>query len=214
MGRWAGYSSVNFRCSSGRGRSGGAGDVERQAPQVLRRCERDAAAEQIPDADSPQCWGFTGQGSLPPAPQRALGGRRLATALIEGDYVRNGHLTDEAGDVSTQLAELGEEYRAIMLPEDILPAMDRLNQGDRIELTVVMPVKTASEATQMAIQVTYGTVVDVLMQDDEPIGLLLAVKKDDVPRTALALESGTVTAAFVPTGVSAATSSASPAASR
>lgn len=128
-------------------------------------------------------------------------GRRLMTALIQGDYVRNGHLTDEEGDVSAQLAKVGPDYRAIMLPEEILPSMDRLNKGDFIELTVVMPIKTKTEQTQMAIQVTYGTVLDVLMKEDDPIGLLLAVKEEDVPRIALALRSGTVTAAFVPTGV-------------
>lgn len=134
---------------------------------------------------------------------KAVEGKRMKTALIEGDFVREGHFTDASSDVSAQLAQMGDDYRAMMLSADILPAMDRLTPGDYLELTAVLPVKLpgSEDATQAAVFVTHGTVIDVLKSDSKVSGLLLAVKEEAVPRIALALRLGTVTASFLPAGV-------------
>lgn len=134
----------------------------------------------------------------------AVEGKRMKTALLEGDFVRGGHFTDESGDVSAQLALMGENYRALMLDSDVLPAAERLSPGDYLELTAVLSVKlpNSDDATQAAVYVTHGTVIDVLKDsDDEVTGALLAVAEEAVPRIALALRLGSVTAAIVPAGV-------------
>lgn len=131
-------------------------------------------------------------------------GKRMKTALIQGDILREGHFTDASNDVSAQLAHMGDEYRALMLPADILPAANRLQPGDYIELTAVLPVMLPGreDPTQSAVFVTHGTVVDVVKDsDDKVLGIILAVHQDDVGRIALALRVGTVTAAFLPAGV-------------
>lgn len=123
-------------------------------------------------------------------------GRRLYSSLVAGDTLRTGHVFDgEGGDLPARLAELGSEYRAIALPSEVIPALGRLAPGDRLEVVAVVPHRSGTANTEVAIWVSAGTVIEIIADRDEsPLAALLAVRVEDVPKLALALRAGTVMA--------------------
>lgn len=126
-------------------------------------------------------------------------GRRLRIGLLTGDMLRDGHLIVEAGDLPHRLAQLGSEVRAIMLPAELVPAPDRLVPGDALELTAVLPLRLQAANTQVAGVVTTGSVLEVVAgRQKEALGVLLAIPAPDVPKFALAMRAGQVTAALLP----------------
>lgn len=131
---------------------------------------------------------------------QAAEGRRLRTSLVAGDALREGHLFQgEGGDLPARLAQLGSEYRAIALPDEVIPALHRLAPGDRLEIAAVLPHRSGAVNTEVAAWVSAGTVIEVITdKDDVPVAALLAVKVKDVPKLALALRAGTVMATITP----------------
>lgn len=125
-------------------------------------------------------------------------GRRIRFGLAAGDVLREQHLVPESnGDVAAKLSEMGAEYRAVMLPGDLVPAVDRLIPGDRLELTGVLPVQDQRVNSSVAVPLGIGTVLSVHLADGQADDstVLVAMLAGDVSKLALARRVGAVTVA-------------------
>lgn len=147
-------------------------------------------------------------GAVPDGAVRAAGdvvGRRLRFGLVSGDYVRNQHLVpDGNSDVASALTKLGDEYRAIMLPADLVPAMEHLSAGDRLELTGILPVQDPHSNTTVTVPLGTALVVDVGAgsgrSSSGKSAVLVAMKASEVSQLALVMRAGSITIAVVGTG--------------
>jgi Flp pilus assembly protein CpaB len=122
-------------------------------------------------------------------------GRRVRLGLAQGDILREQHLTPQgAGDVPQKLSGMGEAYKAVMLPGELVPALERLIPGDKLELTSVLPVEEEQRGTTIAMPLGVATVLEVRQaqgQTDRSI-VLVALKAEDVSKLALTMRSGTL----------------------
>lgn len=130
-------------------------------------------------------------------------GRRIRFGLAGGDYLRTQHLVpDGNSDVAAKVSEMGIEYRAVMLPGDLVPASTRLIPGDRLELTAVLPVQDQKTNTNVAVPLGVATVLDAkaaLGQSDKTV-VLVAMPAAEVSKLALAMRSGSLMVAVHGTG--------------
>ncbi|HWI53837.1 MAG TPA: Flp pilus assembly protein CpaB [Symbiobacteriaceae bacterium] len=130
-------------------------------------------------------------------------GKRIRFGLAAGDYLRKQHLVQDAsGDVSGKVTSLGEEYRAVSLPGELVPAFDRLLPGDRLELTGVLPVQDSRTNSSVAVSLGVATVLDVQAakgQTDKS-AVLVAMRDAEVPKLALTLRVGALTVAVQGSG--------------
>lgn len=134
-------------------------------------------------------------------------GKRIRFGLAGGDYLRRQHLApDDAGDVAGKVAAMGEEYRAVMLPGELVPAMDRLLPGDRLELTGVLPVQDGRSNTNVAVPLGVATVMDVkeAKGQTDKATVLVAMRAGEVPKLALTMRVGALTVAVEAAGKEAA----------
>jgi Flp pilus assembly protein CpaB len=125
-------------------------------------------------------------------------GKRIRFGLAAGDTLRKAHLVpDGTGDVAGKVTAMGEQYRAVSIPGDLVPAYDRLLPGDRLELTGVLPVQDNRSNSSVAVSLGVATVLDVRKatgQTDKP-SVLVALLDQEVPRLALTLRVGALTVA-------------------
>jgi len=142
-------------------------------------------------------------------PAEALGslkeaeGRRVRYGLAAGDFLRKPHLVqDDAGDVAGKVAEMGQEYRAVSIAGELVPAFDRLLPGDRLELTGVLPVQDSRTNSNVAVSLGVATVLDVRAakgQTDKST-VLVAMRESEVPKLALTQRVGALLVAVQGTG--------------
>lgn len=125
-------------------------------------------------------------------------GRRIRFGLAAGDTLRTAHLVpDGSGDVAGKVTAMGDQYRAVSIPGDLVPAHDRLLPGDRLELTGVLPVQDSRSNSSVAVSLGVATVLDVRKatgQTDKP-SVLVALLDAEVPKLALTLRVGALTVA-------------------
>lgn len=132
-------------------------------------------------------------------PRKAIG-QRVRFGVVSGDVIQTGQLVKKGGDISAQVAEMGEEFRAVMIPGELVPATDRLVPGDRLELTGVLPVADQKVATSATIPLGLATVLDVPHSDraSDHGMVLVAVKAEEASALALTMRSGTLLVSVLP----------------
>lgn len=142
---------------------------------------------------------------------QSVAGRRVRFGLVAGDVLRDAHLVAQnKSDVAVKVADQGSEFRAVMLPGELVPGVDRLVPGDQLELTGVVPVQDKQGSTIAALHIGVATVLDVIAakgQTDKTT-VLVTLPSEAVSRLALTMRAGNLTAALRGTGQS--TSPASP----
>jgi pilus assembly protein CpaB len=134
------------------------------------------------------------------ADPKAVVGRRVRYGLVAGDLLREAHLVAQGNsDVSVKVAEKGSEYRAVMLPGELVPAVDRLVPGDQLELTGVLPIQDVKNSTTVALHVGTASVLDVLASKGQggtdKTTVLVALPSTEISRLALTMRSGSLTVA-------------------
>ena len=136
------------------------------------------------------------------SPDAAVG-RRLRYGLTAGDFLRERHLVPpENSDLAIGLSKFGDEYRAVMLPAELVPGTDHLIPGDRLELTGTLPVQDQRSNTVVALPVGTALVMSVNTakgQSDKST-VLVALPASEVSRLALAMRAGTLTVAVLGSG--------------
>ncbi|HEY3367370.1 MAG TPA: SAF domain-containing protein [Symbiobacteriaceae bacterium] len=126
-------------------------------------------------------------------------GQRVRFGIVAGDVLQTGQLVRKGGDIANQVAGMGEEYRAVMIPGDLVPAIDRLVPGDRLELTGVLPYQEQKANTTITVPLGIATVLDVPRmgsQNDRSV-VLVAVKGHEASALGLAMKSGTLMVAVL-----------------
>lgn len=147
---------------------------------------RDVATQRVSDAAVPD-------GAV--QNKEALVGRRIRYGLVTGDMVRDRHLVPQgSSDVARAVADQGEEYRAVMIPGDLVPAIDRLVPGDKLELTGVLPVRDSATNSSVAVHLGFATVLDVHLSksSNDKSTVLVTLRAAEVSRLALTLRAGSL----------------------
>lgn len=158
----------------------------RDLPPGTTVTERDVATRQVSDAAVPD--GAVKQ-------KDELIGRRTRYGLVAGDLIRSRHLVPlGSSDIARAVADQGEEYRAVMIPGDLIPALDRLVPGDRLELIGVLPVRDSNTNTSVAVHLGFATVLDVQLSkgSNDKSTVLVTLRATEVSRLALTLRSGSL----------------------
>lgn len=160
----------------------------RDMPPGSLLTERDVTTRQMP------------AGALPDGAvtrKEALVGRRVRFGMSNGDVLRETHLiTQAASEIPQKVSAMGEDYRAVMVPADQVPAYDRLIPGDRLELLAVIPIQDGPKGTNKVMPLGIATVLDTPQSrgSSEKGSVLVALRSEDVSRYTLATRSGNVVA--------------------
>ncbi len=160
--------------------------VTRDLPPGTRLTRGDLEIRTLPSAAVPG-------GSI--RDRQAAVGQRVRFGVARGDVLRQSHLVPEGdSDIGRTLAEHGSGYRAVTLPGEMVPAVDRLIPGDRLELIGVLPVQ--DEVTHSYIAMPLGTaiVIEVIEpkgQTEHP-SVLVAMEADNVSGLALTMRTGSL----------------------
>lgn len=125
-------------------------------------------------------------------------GQRVRLGVIAGEIIRSGHLVKKGGDVTNQVAGLGEEYRAVSLSADLVPVFNRLVPGDQLELTGVFPYAEKGSSTTITVPLGNATVLDVSRPDADRSFVLVAVKAEQAAHLALTMRSGGLMVSVLP----------------
>lgn len=162
----------------------------RDIPPGTELSEKDLRRREIPAGARPE-------GAID-SMQEAVG-RRVRYGLAAGDVVRTVHLVEKGTDLAERLAQEGQGMRAMLLPTEVAPAVDRLSPGERLELIAVLPVRTETEQTHVAVSLGQASVLEVVRDHrDDPVGVLVALPAEAAMRYALASRAGTVVAIVSP----------------
>lgn len=167
--------------------------VTREIPAGTTITAQDVAAKAIPAGGAPAAA----------ARERSqVVGQRARVGLVAGAVVQADHLVRGGSDLASKVAAMGEDYRMIMLPADLVPAAERLVAGDRLELTGLFPVADQKASTLVTIPLGTATVLDA-PQGARGQGeggrsvVLVAVKAEQASLIALTLRSGSLATALL-----------------
>ncbi|MFZ5826297.1 MAG: SAF domain-containing protein [Bacillota bacterium] len=146
----------------------------------------DLIARQVPESAVPD--------SAVREPKEAAG-RRIRYGLAAGDILREVHLSDKANSqIPRKLGAMGPNYRALMLPREVVPDADRLVPGDTLEILGVVTYKDEEQSTPLLMRLGLGTVLEDQAKMTDAPGVLVAVTVEDAARVALIQRSGSVMA--------------------
>lgn len=160
--------------------------VTRDLPPGAKISESDIASKQVPAAAMPD-------GAV--TKKEAIVGQRTRFGLASGDVIRSGHLAPVANsDIPQQVAVMGDTYRAVMIPADLVPGQGRLVAGDRLELLAVLQVQDGPKATSKLVPLGLATVLDTPQNPNssDKTTILVAMKAEEVSRYALAMRTGSL----------------------
>jgi Flp pilus assembly protein CpaB len=118
-------------------------------------------------------------------------GQRVKYGLVSGGILQAGHLIKQGSYVSGQVADAGDGMRAVTLPGELVPGLERLLPGDVLELTGVL---TAGN-TMVTLPLGTARVVDIPVsgKDKSETGsVLVLVKTDQVSQLALTMRAGSL----------------------
>lgn len=120
-------------------------------------------------------------------------GLRVRFGLMSGDIVREAHLVPKgSSELGQALQEKGPQYRAVMLPAELVPAIDRLLPGDKLELTGVLPFNDLQTSTKVAVPLGTAIVLEVrkAQGQTDQTAVLVALQASEVSRLALTMRTG------------------------
>lgn len=124
-----------------------------------------------------------------------VAGTRIRYGLAAGDILRKTHLSTKANSQTPrQLGAMGPDYRALMLPREVVPDADRLVPGDTLEILGVVTYKDEKESTPLLMRLGVGTVLEDQAKLADAPGVLVAVTVEDAARVSLIQRSGSVMA--------------------
>lgn len=159
----------------------------RDLPPGSEVTAQDLAVRQVPESGMPE-------GAI--REQQEAVGKRLRFGLVAGDVVRTLHLVKEASsEIPQRVTTLGGEYRAVMIPGELVPATLRLVPGDRLELLGVLPIQDSTRNTTVVMPVGLATILDIPRSESDRGMVLVALQAEEVARLALTMRSGTLVVA-------------------
>jgi len=121
-------------------------------------------------------------------------GQRARFGIVTGAVLQQQHLVPEGSFVSSKVAELGDDYRAITLPGDLVPGLSKLAPGDKLELTGVLSV----DKTYKTVPLGTATVLESQQGTEKNVNkVLVTVTAEQASQLALTLRSGTLTVAVL-----------------
>jgi Flp pilus assembly protein CpaB len=164
--------------------------VNRDLPPGTLVTDRDITTKQMPVGAMPAGVVTAKNGVV---------GHRVRFGMANGDVLRETHLVTQASsEIPQKVSAMGDDYRAVMVPSELVPAFERLIPGDRLEMLAILPIQEGPKGTNKLIALGIATVIDTPQNrgSADKGTVLVALRTADVARYALAARSGNLVVAL------------------